>query len=186
MSTTELNHDDFLKLTAENDKEVQLNLSVYRGGTAFTVFRKGNKPLRVGLDRVKLFKLAEMVNQAIAGSPNLKAAMNTSTFDPDSKKWTLANTVTIGKDDKNLIYIGITALSGSVSYKFIVKSPISWDMSDPMDDVARSHIASKALVEKLKFDIPMAMVVTKFKREAQAGGSGQRSNPTTQHDDGIF
>ena len=175
MTTRELSYDNLRTINAEGNKETRLSISVFNGSAGLTVFQKNIKPFRFNLSVDLLTLLASDLESAISGPPSKKIVTNITDFDPETKKRVPKGTIVVGNDDAHLIYIGVNSPVVPQS-KFVIKAALSVDRSEPMTDRDRSVLAAKGLVQQLRTHIPIAMMLTNFKKEFNSNNRGGNNN----------
>ena len=173
----ELSFDRIISINAENDKNTSLNMGVWQGNASLTVFANRAQAARIPMSRTFQVALASDLQKLLGGKPNDKNTFNFTKWDPDTKKSNPLGSVVVGRDDKAMIYIGVVS-PGHSPMKFVLKSPISFDKSEPMSDIQRSELATLTLIAQLTVDIPHAILLTSFKRD-MGRGAGTASNNNT-------
>lgn len=176
MTNPVYDHNRLFNVNAEGNKDISLMLSVFGGSLSFSIFVKGEgRPHKLSLSSggaMALFK--RILKQAINGSPNCKETMIFNSWDAVSKKANQTGSLTVGRDDRNMIYIGVT-MPALTATKFVIKTGLGVDLSTPLSDIDKSVLAAEELVMKLETIVPTAMAITSFKREGgftnnKAGG----------------
>lgn len=183
----DLSFDRLFSANAENDKNTSLSLGVWQGNASISVFSNRAQVARLPVPRTFQVSLKKALQVLLTSKPTDKKSWNFSKWDPETKKSFSIGTFVIGRDDKAIFFIGIAA-PDHPPMKFILKSPISFDTSDPMTDVQRSELAVETLIEQLGFDIPMAVSLTSFKRTdtGRATGGAANNNGIRDSDVSIF
>lgn len=172
----ELNFDKIISLNAEGDKATSASIGVFNGYASLTVWSsslKGAPLVRIPLGRATLVKLRHDLQKLInSGKPGDNFGYNFSKWDNETKTSSNIGSVRMGRDDKALFAIGVQ-IPKHPPIKFVLKTPISFDTSEAMSDVQRSELAAQTMVDQLTYDVPYALALTSFKREAQrSGGNG--------------
>ena len=172
----ELDYNRMISLIAENDKNTNLTIGVWNGNARISVFANRNPVANLPLNRFSLVSIQEGLTKILSGAPNEKTSWNFTKWDPDTKKSSAIGTLYIGRDDKALLYLGISA-PNNTPMKFLLRTPISADTGEPMSDVHRSELAGRTLLQQLMVDIPQAMLNTSFKRtDMRSGGNAGGGN----------
>ena len=158
----------FGSFKADNDPNMSLTISVYMGSLVLCVFMKG-PPCRFTVPRSAVSMLKKTITNTINGQPGQKTSFDFIKWDPETKKQEPIGNLVVGKDDKGMIYFGVTAPSMPPT-KFTIKAPLGIDTSEPMSDVDRSLLGAETLIEQLAHDIPMAILMTTQKKEPNSSG----------------
>jgi len=182
---TELSYDRMININAEGDKNTSFNIGVWQGNVSLTVFSNRNNVVRIPMNRTFQVSLMHELQKLLTGKPGDKESWNFSKWDPETKKSVPVGAVVVGRDDKAMFYIGVQS-SGHAPMKFLLKAPISFDMSSPMSDVKRSELAAATIVEQLRIDIPHACMNTSFKRTDVRTGTGASQSHSNTSDISFF
>ena len=172
--TAELDHNNIISLTAEGDRTTQLRIGVWQGNASISVWANSKQIFRTAAPRALLEDMADQLQKIVLGAPGSKENFTFSRWDNETKKLVALGSLTVGRDDKALIYLGIQA-PNNPPVKFLFKSPISFEHgTTPMTDVERSELAARTAIAQLKLDIPIASILTNYKRQHTGGGGGNR------------
>ncbi len=185
----ELDHGNLIQLIADGDRETRMMMGVFRGNASLAVFANNKMQFRLPLNRAALIHFGSDMQKILDAKPGEKFGTGFTKWNPESKKQDPLGTVYIGRDEKGLFYIGIAAV-GSSPIKFLVRTSPGFDRtSEPMAETDRSLLAMRTLIQQLSQDLPMAMMLTSYKRQPMnnrpasgAGGAGGR----TTNDDNMF
>lgn len=167
----ELDHNRLLNFTAEGDKATSFSAGVYQGGASAVVFSNRQLVAKFSWPRAFVYTLHLKMLEIAKAAPGTKIVFHFSTYNPELKKSEPKGSMVIGKDDKSICYFGVQ-VQGQPPMKFLLKTPMSFDTSDPMDDVARSQLMALSVAEILRSDFPMASMLTMVKRDPQQGRPG--------------
>jgi len=181
----ELSFDRLFQCNAENDKSTNLQLGVYMGYASLTVFSNSKIIAKFPWHRSFLTLLRRGLSKIIDGKPGEKIHYPITKYDFENKKFTPLGSLFVGKDDKAIIFLGV-AVPNHASMKFLLRTPMSFDLSEPMSDAVRSEIAAATLVDQLALDFPLAMALTSFKREAGTQRTGGNTGGNRTEDSNIF
>lgn len=188
MTIADYDHNRIVSLTAEGDKNTNLQIGVYQGNASLVVFANRTLVAKFSLPRSFLVLLRESVEKMAIGKPGEKIGMPVSRWDNEAKKSVPLGTIYVGRDDKALIYIGIAAI-GQAPLKFLIRTPLSFDLSDPMSEVDRSILGAHTLIAQMTVDIPIAIMLTSIKRAdlpGRAGGGSSYARGQVAGEDSIF
>lgn len=175
MADKEFDFNKIISVNAEGDRATTLQIGVWGGNASLTVFSNKQIAAKFALHRDCITQMEDKLTEFLTAPPGAKVSIFFTKYDFDSKKSSNLGTMVIGKDDKQMFYFGVQAV-GQPGMKFVLKSPPSFDLADPMTDQAKSLLAARSVINKLHLDIPMAITLTMHKREAGAGfGGGNRS-----------
>lgn len=178
----ELDYNKMLTLKAVDEKDVSLQIGVWGGLAQLTVWQ-GNGPFKWkmanGID--KLAPYITMLERAINLKPDQDISMNfmESKFDKSAGKSTrtLLGTMIVGRDEKNILYIGLSGTAFQKPLKFPIRGAFNTDISSFADAGEASTIAAYGILNLFKFGIPAAMIATSYKREFKGNdnrGGGNR------------
>ena len=158
----------FASFKSDNDKDVNLTISVYMGNLVICVFRRGPH-VRFTLNRGTLHSLRKTLSQAVKGTPGQKACLIFNRLNKETRRPEKYGMIVIGMDDNRMLYIII----GSPDFpetKFILKAPFGIEPSEPISDAENSLLGAEILIEQLSHDIPVAMLLTTQKKEQNSTG----------------
>jgi hypothetical protein len=169
-------HGRIININADGDRATTLSIGVFQGNASLVVFSNKQSVARFPLARAALTKIKMVLIELIPAPPGSKKSYPFTKYDMDTKKSIDLGSLTVGKDDKGLIYFGIQ-VPHHPAMKFILKSPLAFDSSEPMSDMEKSILETHATIDKLTHDFPMALQLTSFKRDPniRSGGSSARS-----------
>ena len=181
----ELNFDRIISLNSDNEKGVSLQIGVYGGYASLTVWdenKKGGPTARFPLNRAALVLLKEHLHKALSGAPKVQNSIPFSKWDRETRTSIQLGGIFVGRDEKALLYFGIQTPKNPPQ-KFPLRVPITVDSGESLTDVQRSELSARTVIDQLTTDIPVALMITSFKREntGRPGGSSSGS-----HDSSIF
>ncbi len=173
-SLQDLEHNVLWRATAEKEKDVHIALSVFRGSTTFAVFDRNktggpiiktpNMPRSfIGISKILLAELA-------TAAPGKSTTCNINDkWDPVAKKMQTIGTLTYGVDEQGTPYLGIA--SNGMRYKFPIRTDLKYDFSGAnLDKRVMNQAALMGLSEALSTDAAIAVRLSNFKRDPNAGG----------------
>lgn len=182
MAEKELDFGGIINLNADGDKATSLIIGVYQKNASLAVFSNKKMIARFPFPRTFISMFKHKLEGVMKAAPGTKVNCVFSKYDNDTKKSSGIGNMIIGKDDKSIMYLGIQA-PNHPNMKFLMKTPLSFDLSDPMSDADRSLVAAQTIVDQLTIDIPNAISATSFKRDAGGFSSGGGSSSGS---DSIF
>lgn len=184
---------DFSKLfswTAENDKDTTAILGVYKGRTAITVFKNRSIVAKIPFDKFGQIYIIRYVKKIMAGGPDNNISHTVQKYDFDQKKIAQLGTIVIGRNDKRVVYMGISA-PGFHDTRFLFRVSLAWGSGD--NEVEKSEVAVETFLNVIGQDLPNAIALTseKFEGQGRTGntsnrGSGDRSSSNNSGSDDIF
>ena len=178
MSVAELDYNNLFKATAEGDKDTSMSIGVFKGNASIVVFKaKESRPaIKIGLPgegRVILMKDARKI---LTGGPDQHISRTIYKWNPEEKKMESAGTIIIGRNDRNVAFIGISGPSFTgVRFPFRISG--AWS-SESMTESEKSEFGLEHFINVIERDVPNAISHTSVKREftGSSQGSGQSSS----------
>ena len=173
----ELNYDHnrLYSLTAAGEKGTALRLESFRGRLSFGVFQDNKPPVKIQLPQGMTTVIVYALEKLLDGGPNATPIkISLSKFDIQTKTSTPDGDIVIGRDEKNMLYIGVwkPGVGADGKLKFPLRLPLSFDVSADIDAVQQSVLAARDLITTLNHDARVAAVVSSFKRKMPPGGGG--------------
>jgi hypothetical protein len=179
----EYDHNRIVNLTADGDKATTLSIGVFKGNASLVVFSNKSLAAKFSLSRDLISAIRKKLISTVTAAPGTKVVLNFSKFDPDQKKWISTGALVIGKDDKSMVYFGVTA-PNTPAMKFPMKTAPSFDFSEPLSDPDKSILKAETVIEQFTTDIPMALMLTSEKRAPGGFGGGGGGNRSSGGDSG--
>lgn len=184
--STELDHNRIINLTAEGDKATSFSAGVYQGGMSAVVFSNKQLVTKFALPLSCVVMVIEKLTNlltAAPGGPKVNIIFNV--YNNDLKKAEPKGNLVLGKDDKGLIYFGVQA-PNHPPMKFIPKTPMSFDLSEPMSDIEKNHLMIRTIIKQLDLCFPVASMLTSFKRDPMRSGGSYGAGRSTSNNENIF
>ena len=180
----ELDFSRIVTINADGDKTTSLVIGVFKGNVSITIWTRSNNAgpvVKIPLPRSALTHIKECLQKILTGSPGSKIGTSFTKWDNETKKSSPLGVLHVGRDDKAHICLAVQAPSFP-SMKFTLKTPGSFDSSEPLTDVQRSELSARTLIDQLNTDIPVAIALTSEKRE----GIPQNNRNSSQNRDSGF
>lgn len=170
----ELDFNSLIRLTSESDRETTLQVGVWNGSTSFTVFKKGTKgtALKISAPLSGRLFLMELLNKVIANPNESQEKQKIHTWDKETKKTDLQGTVIFGRNDKGLLYMGVSG-PNFPGQRFPFRPSMLYGADEQWTEVKKSEVAAKEFIKILELKVLMAECLTSFKREFTGTGGGR-------------
>lgn len=172
-----------ITIKAKDGKE-SLALSVYSGTVGLAVWggQQGGPLFKHTLNPDKRSLVKHHLRKAKEAQPETKFPMIIQKWDADNRKFIKEAVITIGKDEKQVVYIEISFKSGDSgkTLRFDLKMSGGVSLGDePMADSTKSIFKVNALLEWFEEMVPVACVLTGKKGQFggnKSGGGGYNNN----------
>jgi len=179
-----------------NETKSRLSINAWLGRIYFTVFFENNtKPYSITINENSLFLVEKFITDMFLAEPSKQKSILLSEYDRIENKFSLKSTITIGKDDKSIIFMEITdtnfpSADNKVRFSFLLPNSVSIDDPDiaNLTEGLKSESSARAFISSLK-DLAIARIISrdrvdmeqsledfKKKREASSGNGGNGGN----------
>ena len=140
----ELDFNSLVRLTSESDKETTLQVGVWNGSTSLTVFKKGTKgaALKISAPLTGRLFLMELLSKVIANPNECQEKQKIHKWDMESKKADLQGTVIFGRNDKGLLYIGVSG-PDFPGQRFSFRPGMLYGADEQWTEAKKSEVAAK-------------------------------------------
>ena len=168
-------HNRLYSLTAMGEKGSRLQLEVFRGRVGFAISQENKPMIKIGFQQSMISMICHALEKQLTAGPGAQPIkISLTKYDIQTKTSTDDGAVVIGRDDKNLIYIGVwkAGVGQDGKMKFPLRLPLSVDVSADIDAVEQSVIAAKDFITVLNHEARTASVLSSWKRRMPAGGAG--------------
>ena len=175
-----------LQIRAKDGKET-LNLDMWNGRVQLTVWgaQGGGGPLfkqSMTTDLTSVFKY--QLNKIKEAQPETKLPIVISEWKMEEKKYLKKAVITIGKDERQVIYIDASFKrgDGGKTLRFELKIPNTVALGDePMKDSTKSLFKVNAILEWFEDIVPLAAILTGKKQAFgnKGGGGGYNNNKSS-------
>lgn len=172
-----------------DSKECQLTFNAYNGGLRMAVFRgKGRPDPNISVDPSFRMTLIDVCTQVLKAQPGYKMFINLFGWNPQTKKREETGTITIGIDENSIFYIEIRAANQAPAMFPLKGSRLFEVGTDSMTNGARSMTHFKALIDFMKNQWPVALLMSKTsigtQVKSKASGSNFSSNNNSSSNSG--
>jgi uncharacterized membrane protein YgcG len=168
-------------MPADREKDIRLNVAVWKGSVSLTIFTGQGKPyaVKLGSDMNMVGIIARQLRRAIQLSPDTHERMDINGYDPNEKKAFPEATLIFGRDDKGIVYLGVSGPSFEMK-RFPIRLPFKVSLPHMKDFAEQSGFATSILVEDILLKaVPAALIASNEKRDfnkgSQSQGGGNRS-----------
>ena len=179
----EYDFNGLLKLKADGDKTTSMNLGVYMGYCNWSIF-KGNatggggkfiKKISIGSQRKdSIFTIRCLQALRDNPKPGYKKTLTMRKWNDEAKKMELDATMTYGRDDKNIPYIGVSA-PGMTAIKFPLTVNMNFDLGDTSPEEQYDAVL-EGTISVFTTHLPIAVNLTSLKRPPNSGGYRQNNS----------
>jgi len=165
MAENTYNLNGLYKLRSESGQST-LQFNCFNGNTSLAVFRgefgSGNKPTSITINAVARKMLIDIMTEVLKGAPGSKQPLIFKKWNNDIKKREVANILTVGKDENNVIYIEVKA-GNNAPEKFPLKGDKNLERSAEVDsDGSRSKTEAEALLAFMRIHWETASLLSRF------------------------
>ncbi len=172
---TELDLSNLWQAAAEGDAGVRAKLGVFRGTASIAVFKDQKGGTGGGGGPIAKFNFinkrtnrswfADMVTRATKMSPGDSASLPLQDFDREQRKFFVTANITVGKDEKGIVYFGITGHKDLATVRFPFRMSRDADFSQALPPAEQSVYAANDFVAFLRDDVSRAIMMTSVKRD---------------------
>lgn len=154
-----------------------LTLGEFNGNLSFTVWPHRNSGQRgpagkISLTVVVRSMLSDMLRLAIKNvTPETSTHIDMTEYDMKTKQSRPVGRVHVGRDNKNIIYIGIE-MAGGPMLKFPFRTGLGVDASGVLEEPAASAALAHTFLNDLNNVYPVLAGMKKPMRDRQGGGGG--------------
>lgn len=182
---SELDLRNMMRLTCPMDKKISMTLGVFQGHGGISVFMQDNpKPLfRTTLsNRRDTGIIVQLLQKLLTAGPDTKYTISVTEWDREAKKAVSTGSLILGRDDKNIPYIGVSGAGMPQSYKFPFYGSLRFDTSteDAFSPEDQTRAAITAMQDFLRFDLHQAQLLTSHPREFKQRSQGNTYKPGDQ------
>lgn len=198
--------DDFNFLTGslwsgKTEQGGQILYGAFNGRSGFTYFRpnRGGLGCKFPISVTAAKKLATIIETMArpATPPNSRTSIVNNDWDREAKKFTVGGTLTVGKDDKNRVFIEINTVRDGSTSPCLLRAPFgvnfpAADLSGDESDQDKIITSVIELVAALREQTAMANLLSTFASKSQRNqgrgsrGDGDNSAPKPSGDDYSF
>lgn len=169
----DIDTNNLMRMNAENDKNTSLQVNVFQGNAALTIFSSNKVALRIPLSTGAIAHLKLMTHKFLTMENDVKIPVTVRKWDQGQSKLVTSASLEFGRTDKGTPYLSVSA-PGFQPTKFFFRSDSKFIIEAGFSDRDKTNLGLIEFIEVLATYLPIAMVVTKAKRDFKNGGGNRQ------------
>lgn len=170
----DIDTNNLMRMNAENDKNTSLQVNVFQGNPALTIFSSNKVALRIPLNSGSIAHLKLLTHKFMTMENDVKIPITIRKWDQNQSKLVTSTSLELGRTEKGTPYLSVSA-PGFPPTKFFFRSDSKFIIEGGLSDREKLNLGLVEFYEVLSIYLPIAATVTKTKRDFQKKGGGQSS-----------
>lgn len=161
--------------------DARLSISAFKGKTYIKIFQAKSRQISFLFDKDLRYHVIKTLETVKKAGPDTRIPIVISKFNIQIKQREVMVNIVIGKNEKQVIYIEISA-PGSQNFVFGFKSSKNIDVgSTPMGDAESSQVAVDVFLQYVRMHLPMAEYLSSYGTEDEQNGFRSRNTGPTNN-----